>query len=767
MPTEPTVPGATTTADAVIVIDERGKITEWNSHAAELFGWTPDEAVGRDLAGLIIPERFRAAHNRGFGRLLAEGGRNLPVTTMKLVGLRRDGREVPIEVTLSSAKAGATVRFTAIARDLSERRRAGHEFRESEEKFRVIFEASTDAISIQDPDMRFAEVNEEFVRVTGFSREETIGKTPAELELFCGPSDAAKIAAAMTADGAVRNLEVKFRARDGSEGWGLFSSRLIEVGGKTQILAIVRDITHLKRTERQLLESEEKFRKVFEDAVVGIAILSVPRGRFLDANEEFLKLAGYQRNELVGKTMAEVGRPEEQRLVENTIALVIASEGSIRNLEAEARGKRGIPRSILFSATAAEIRGRQRVVAFVRDITEQKRAEQALLEAGRAAMAAERAKSELLAWMSHEIRTPMNAILGVADLLSETPLSLQQRDYVRLVRSTGNTLLNLVEGILDLSRAQAGRLRLRREPFDLRELAESVAEVLTLRANRKGIRLGLEIAPDVPASLSSDSFRLRQVLINLLDNGLKFTTRGEVVLRIASKREGPASGVIHFSVTDTGAGIPPAKLETLFQNSVQIDFRNTREFGRSGLGLRIARSLVESMGGRIWAESEPGRGSTFHFTLPLVPAAEHYRPAGPDESASIALGNFGQRRILLVDDSDDNRFLVESYLRDTPCRLEIAENGEAAVRKFKDNEYDLVLMDMQMPVMDGYAAVAAIRQWEREQNRPSTPIVALTAYAFDEDLERSRAVGCNAYLTKPLRKARLLETILEFAGGRT
>jgi signal transduction histidine kinase/CheY-like chemotaxis protein len=399
------------------------------------------------------------------------------------------------------------------------------------------------------------------------------------------------------------------------------------------------------------------------------------------------------------------------------------------------------------------------LIGVTRDLLDRKaRLAAAAVELERAKEAAEataRAKSDFVATISHEIRSPMNALLGAAEMLGSTPLTGEQAEYVALLNRAGANLLVTVNEVLDHAKIEAGQLELERLPFDCAAAVDRVAALLSVSAKAKGLDLLVKYTPETPRHVTGDSPRLQRVLLNLVSNAIKFTEQGIVAIRVA-----PAvtPGMIQFSVADSGIGIPADRQEAIFERYVQAGASTGRTHGGTGLGLAIARHIVGLMGGRIWVESAPGEGSTFHFTASL-PRAEAPAPpkheAAPVAAAVKQLGG----RLLLAEDAVSNVALVKAYLAGTGCEIDVAPDGIAALERLQSGRYTLALMDVQMPGLDGYEVTRRFRDFEREHDRPRTPIVSVTAHAFEADIEEAIKSGADAHLTKPFRREELLDVI--------
>ena len=516
--------------------------------------------------------------------------------------------------------------------------------------------------------------------------------------------------------------------------------------------------------DQQSLRDQQFYTRSLIESNIDALITTDPAGIITDVNKQMEALTGCTRDELIGAPFKDYftdpGRAEAG------IKRVL-SEKSVTDYELTARARNGKQTVVSYNATTFYDRNRklQGVFAAARDVTEFKRVEAELQQAKAAAESANRTKSDFLASMSHEIRTPMNAIMGIADLLAKTALTPEQDKYVQIFRRSGDNLLNLINDILDLSKVEASQLDLEQTGFSLSDHLEKAIEMVAPRAHEKGLELTLEIAPGLRNELIGDPTRLRQVLLNLLGNAIKFTETGSVSLKVEPQEGAAAPTTLRFTVADTGIGIPEGKLGRVFERFTQADSSTTRRFGGSGLGLTISRRLVELMGGSIWVESVIDQGSVFAFSVPFEVWHTADRPVAKLDSAGPEVP-LPALQILMAEDSPDNVTIALAYLESTPYQVTVAETGDIACQMFKSGQFDLVLMDRQMPGMDGLTATRTIRAWEKENDRAPTPIIALTASALKGDRETCLAAGCTAYLTKPIKEDVLLRAIRDYSAAR-
>ena len=517
-----------------------------------------------------------------------------------------------------------------------------------------------------------------------------------------------------------------------------------------------------------LLEPSEDLATFFEVSLDLLCIRDL-EGRFVRLSRSWEPVLGYTLEELAGRPLLQLVHPDDVPATREYMGKITVDRPIVGFIN-RYRHRDGQYRQLEWRARLSG----DRVFAVARDVTDRLAAEAELQAAKEAAEAASRAKTDFLANISHEIRTPLNGVIGVAAALARTPLSDAQRNMIDLIETSGGVLERMVSDILDLSKIESGRFDLEIRPFDLRAELDGVLHVGELRAREKGLAFSVEAAPDAEGAFLGDGVRIKQVLSNLLSNAVKFTDHGAIRVRVdvretageAAGDEAPAS--LMLEVEDTGVGFDAAAGALLFQRFVQADTTITRRYGGTGLGLSICKSIVEMMGGRITARSQPGQGSLFAVTIPLMRTGSLSERDTAGEIGAAAAGAVSDRgadrlaslHILLAEDHPINQQVVRLILGPLGARLTIVENGRDALAAFVDGAFDLVLMDMQMPEMDGLTATSAIRAHEQAAAARRTPIIMLSANAMAHHAREALAAGADHHVAKPITAASLINGVL-------
>jgi PAS domain S-box-containing protein len=778
--------------DSIITIDTEGNVIDWNPASERTFGYEKAEALGRELAMLIVPPDFREAHRAGMRHFLATGEGPVINQRIEVPAMRADGSQFPTELTIAPLTVAGRPLFTAYLRDISERKQAEKELRRSHEelenrvqartreladaneKLSTLIAASPAAIFTFRMDGLLQSWSRGAELLFGWSEAEVLG---GELP-FVPEADRAvshEIVARLLGGESINGAEVRRMRRDGETiDISISAGPLRDMGGAiTGAIAVVLDVTERKKVELAL-EKEREFLSAMLDTMCEGIVACDAQGVLTTFNAASRHFHGLPEKPIPATQWAEhyqLFQADGHTVMEmKDIPLFRALQGEpVRNVEMVIASHCDSPRLVLSNGQAIYSPSGEKLGAVVamHDITERKEAEIALhakneelerqkteLDRARgAALASARAKSEFLANMSHEIRTPMNGVIGMAGLLLDTQLTGEQRDYARIIQGSGDTLLKIINDILDFSKIEAGKLTIETAQFDLREAVEGAAGLLAPQAQEAGLTLVTRIAPEIPTWLLGDAGRIRQILTNFIGNAIKFTPSGEISVNasLVDGADGPVR--IRLGVQDTGIGIPPHRQAAIFESFTQADGSTTRKYGGTGLGLTICRQLTELMGGRIGLESTPGDGSNFWVELPLEICRAQTVVSGPIFSgapgAATARRDLGLR-VLLAEDNPINQKVAVRLLTNWGCAVETVVNGFEAVEALERQSYDLVLMDVQMPELSGLEATEEIRRRERGSGR-RVPIFAMTANAMEGDRDECLAAGMDDYISKPVK----------------
>ncbi len=738
--------------DAIFLHDLDGKIIDVNQKVLNLFGYTKEQILSLTILDLH-PEEALEKSKWAFETISADG-----VVSLEIDFKKTDGGIFPAEVSSSLFEVRGKKVVQGIVRDITERKSMEEALRESEKKHRTIVEQSLQGLAVVQ-DFRILFANSALAEISGYPVEEMLSLSPEEVKSLVHAEDRdlvwRRFRDRLAGKSTSPHYEFRIVCKDGTVRWlEMFATR-IDYRGKLAVQAAFMDITERKQAKEKLQESEKKYRTLVETAQEGIGILD-PDENIIFVNQAFADLLGYQKEELLSLNLSQIS--DKEQLTEFRRETAMRRHGNSSTYETKLYTKAGEPK--YFSLSASPLFDEKGTftgtMGLLADITEHKQVEENLRKAKEQAEDANRLKSEFLANMSHEIRTPMNAIIGMTDITLDTDLTEEQRDYLGTVKESARGLLELLNDILDLSKIEADRVELETIDFDLRVTVEGVADTLATKASAKGLELACIIHSQVPCLLRGDPGRIRQILTNLLGNAVKFTEEGEVVIRVELEEETEDSAKLVVSVVDTGVGIPADQQAWIFESFTQADGSTTRKHGGTGLGLSISRRLAEMMGGRIGVESEPGKGSRFWFTVALQKQEDSHEdlpPVAPDIRGM---------RILVVDDNQTNRTILVKMTESFGCSPEAVETGKEAIQALKraahkEKLFDLVLLDMQMPGMDGEETLGAIRQ---DPDIKDVTVIILTSLGVRGDVARLQALGGAGYLTKPIKQSQLFDTII-------
>ncbi|TDO86438.1 PAS domain S-box-containing protein [Halanaerobium saccharolyticum] len=869
----------------------------------EIAGKTPVEILGPEL-GNLVKERYQKCLNK-----------KETVTYEEVLDLP-GGKKVWSTKLSPVIENGEVTHIVGSARNISERKKLEEEKKELSRRYKLATSAAQ--IGVWKLDLETDELIWDKYMLEIYEIEADDGysyKSWTEHIYYKDREETSHKFKQAVENNEIFNHEFRIKTESGKLKYIKAFGRpvLDDQGQATEVIGVNYDITERKKYEK-------KFKKIFDESLFGLALVDPETAKAVEFNNTVCEMLGYTKEEFAELRIEDYEALADQAEIRNKLRKIKA--GGKLKFETKHKKKDGSIIDVLIKASTINLDGSDLIQIVYVDISEKVEALNKLEEYSKElklknieleqardkAREASKAKSEFLSTMSHEIRTPMNSIIGMAELLQDTDLSEQQKKYVNIFQNAGESLLTLINDILDLSKIEAGKVEIEKKEFNLVSTVENVAEMISVRAYKKGLEMPLRISSEVPECVVGDPERLRQILINLLGNAVKFTESGQIFLdlRIDTDFSEQGKKKVIFAVKDTGIGIAEEKQKNIFNSFTQADASSTRKYGGTGLGLTISKQLVELMGGEIWLKSSPELGSTFYFSLPFELVSEKSEQtetksqqfsdlkiltvddnptnifileeilaekgaevstvmsgeeAVKSMSESIEIGDPYQiilmdnfmpkkngletaeeirekfdlenlqiiiissdfenkyletnkdfiddymmkpirkkelftllekaagrihkkeenngikiggpepekevsdptanrdKKILVVEDNPDNRFLIKAFLQKKDYLLEMAEDGLEGIEKFKNNSYDLVLMDIQMPEMNGYQAVNKIREWETEEGFSKTTVIALTAYALDSDRERALSEGFDDHLTKPIKKGKLYEMI--------
>ena len=725
-----------------------GKIVEFNDVAHENLGYTREE-----FSKLTIHDVDSSVNESSISerRGKNENGSHVFETVHKT----KNGQLKNMLISYVPVEINGKRLIQSVHIDITKQRKTEIALKESEERYRAIIDMIPEGIIIADKG-RVLFVNKAYLKMMGLSdTKDIIGKHISEAlkSVAVEGEDESLMAREVNNNIPRNNFVLCFTIPDGRKLFCRIHSATIDYMGKPVILNVLHDITKETERENELVSREKRFKDIVENSKDAIFITDFD-ANIIDVNQYACDNLGYTREELLGHSVDNID--VSGKIEENLIHLDQITPGVPVTREGVHRRKNGTTFPVEIRLSLYESGDRKLICGLVRDITDRKHSEEMLKEAIKTAEEASKYKSEFLANMSHEIRTPMNGVIGMTGLLLDTPLNNEQTEYAHTIRKSADSLLSIINDILDFSKIEAGKLDIEILDFNLRNAIGEVMDLPSVNAHEKGLEFAYYIHHDIPSLLKGDPGRLRQILINLVNNAIKFTEKGEVFTTLTPEKETDKNVTIKFTVKDTGIGISQSDAAILFQSFQQVDSSTTRNYGGTGLGLSISKRLAEMMGGEIGVESELGKGSIFWFTAVFEkqPFAKEDDFMIPEEIVS--------KRLLIVDDSNTNLKILGGYLEKWGFNYDEALSAEVALKLLKavskvGSPYDLVITDMQMPGMDG---IELGRRIKADSTMENTKLIMLTSRGIRGDYTAMKKVGFDGYLIKPIGRSDLFDCIV-------
>ncbi|HPE18989.1 MAG TPA: PAS domain S-box protein [Tenuifilaceae bacterium] len=740
--------------DMTFIISKRDTIVQANKSAFERLGYTEQELILKSFSGLHPTSEQESVKSM---LLKAQMGNRILYTGQILA---KNGKPTPIEARLFFGNWSQKEIVFAICQDISVRIESERIIRLSEEKFSKAFENNAVMMTISTlNEGKYIDVNDTFLKVIGLNRKNVIGKTTRELGIFPAIDQRERLIKMVITHGKSQNLETTMINAKGQTLICQFSAEIIDIQATPCLLVVLVDITLRKQSEQRIIQSEQRFRQLAE-LLPEMAFEANSKGRITFANNYLLSFLGLMPKKLkngiyIRNLFSETSKSTIAKYTKNS-----KKQPELPSIELIAVKENGDEFPALTHITAVIENGKvSRYMGIMVDISVRKQQEIELIRAKKLAEEASLAKEKFLSTMSHEIRTPMNGIIGITNILLEEEPKKSQFQNLQTLKYSAENLMALLNDILDFSKMEAGKLKINRTQISISQIAQGIYNTFKYIAQNKNIELRLNIDNEIPANLSGDPVRINQIISNLMANAIKFTDTGFVELNISLQKMLKNSVQVRFSITDTGIGISTEKQNLIFEEFTQANIDTTRKYGGTGLGLAISERLVNLLGGKLEVKSTLGKGSTFFFTLNL-PITKISKPSHTFSNLEQA-DNFKQGyNVLVVEDNSINSMIVINFLKKWGFNTELAENGLEALTLVKKMNFDLILMDLEMPVMNGYEATTEIRKLKNKLKN-SIPIIALTASAMLDVQNKIFSLGMNGFVLKPFNPAELKKKIAE------